>query len=86
MNPRLVKVRWRDADDPVGGWQKLPLSGPCAKTICLSAGWLVFEDENTIGLADIHEGELESVSRIGYIPRGCIIEIVDLDTKRDWPA
>lgn len=72
--PQRVQVKWRDVTCSTKTWQRGSKLKPDARKV-RSIGWLVYEDERSIMLAqdwDFHEGNFSGVATY---PRGMVEEI-----------
>ena len=73
----LVEITWDDASDLESGWTSKVKPEPA---IALSAGYLIYQDEHYIILAQDCDAEGEHNGR-GQIPRGMVKEITTLRKK-----
>lgn len=79
--PRLVVVTWKDSRQPSTAWRFLSDIKAPAAVQCMTAGWLVAESPEAIGIAtslgDVHDADVQA-SGVTQIPRICISKIADL--------
>lgn len=78
---RLVLVEWEDSQRPLSPWQWVDEYGLPEPVICLSAGFLIVENEQAIALApnlgDLNQARAQA-SGIICIPKCGVRKITDL--------
>jgi hypothetical protein len=75
-SPNLVWVEWEDSAQASPQWQWLDEAPGPEITLCVSVGFLVFEDEKEKRLAisvASRQGVAEQVSGVVAIPTRCIV-------------
>jgi hypothetical protein len=74
---RVVRVWWRDAKS-YGEWMCQEQIAHCETELCETRGFLVGESEAAICVAQT-KGEDYGFHNIFVIPRGCVLEITEVD-------
>lgn len=88
--PRLVVVAWQDSRQPTAAWRFLSAVEDPAPVQCVTAGWLVSENDQAIAIAtslgDVHDPDGIQANGITQIVRACITNITDLAPEPRTPA
>ena len=83
MDLTMVLVKWEDAySDGEAGWVNLAEIKAPEKAYITSVGWLVYEDEFTVIIAQNHNAGFEQAADYMNIPRANIIGISELKVTR----
>ena len=79
--PRLVIVRWHDAEADTG-WDERDEKVIEKKALCDSIGWIVAKNDHTLLLAADYDETEKTTNRTLRIPIVCIERVLALDEGR----
>lgn len=68
--PKRVVITWYDITSHSGAWHSRKKIKP-ERDKCVSTGWLVYEDEDSLVLAQTWDASTKNAHALVTYPRGC---------------